>query len=351
MSEGMSEHPPLSKRTKIALITLAVVLAAGIGARLAVGSVGAVDPDDAPPAPPEAALDKGPDGKPAIQLAKGQAAALDLKTSEATETDAADALAIHGVVLDPFVFLDLDAKRRSTSASAQAAQAADSAAQAELARITALHGSSQGASDKALQEAQRAAAEARAQRAAAEGEARKAQAAWAQTGLDSVEGLTDFRRVLVRLDLPMGTPAPRPLPRTLMATSPGLEGGITLRVLGLAPGGSPLTGGLALLASAPGKGLRPGLPVDASLPGAAQKRVLVPRAAVVWSGGQAQVFVEVGEGRFEPRAVEVAFTSGDGLVLGSGVAKGDRVVMQGALAVQGEYTRLATGAAIGVGGV
>ncbi|HET6331284.1 MAG TPA: hypothetical protein VFF76_10910 [Holophagaceae bacterium] len=345
----MSEQSGLSKRTKVALITLGLLLAAGIGARLAFG--GAPDADDAPAKPPEATLDKGADGKPAIRLAKDQAEALDLKTAAATETTAADTLAIHGVVLDPFVFLDLDTKRRAASAAAQAAQAADAAAQAELSRVTALHGADHGASDKAMQEAQRAAADARAQRATTEGEARKAQAAWTQTGLDSVEGLGDFRRVIVRLDLPMGTSAPSPMPRTLAATSQGIEGTITLRVLGLAPGGSPLTGGLALLAVAPGKGLRPGLPVDAVLNGAKQTRVLVPRAAVVWSGGQAQVFVESGDGLFQPREVEVAFATGDDVVLAGGLKKNEQVVSQGALAMQGEYARLAEGAAIGAGGV
>lgn len=345
----MSESQPLSKRAKTALLALAILLAAGIGARLAFG--GAVPDDDDVVKPPQAMLDKGADGKPALRLAKDQAAALDLKTATATETDAADSLSIHGVVLDPFLFLDLDTKRKAASTAAQAAQAADMAAQAELARVTALHGSDHGASDKALQEAQRAAADTRAQRAAAEGESRKAQAAWAQTGLDSVEGLADFRRVMVRLDLPMGTPAPAPMPRALVATSPGVEGSIPLRVLGLAPGGSPLTGGLALLAVAPGKGLRPGLPVDAALNGAKQSRILVPRAAVVWSGGQAQVFVETGEGLFQPRDVAVAFATGDGLVLADGLGKGEQVVMQGALAMQGEYARLSEGAEIGAGGV
>jgi hypothetical protein len=344
----MSEQSGLSKRTKVALIALALLLAAGIGARLAFG--GAPDGEDAAKAP-AATLDKGADGKPAIKLAKDQAEALDLKTVPATETTAADMLAIHGVVLDPFTFLDLDTKRRAASAMAQAARAADAAAQAELSRVTALHGDDHGASDKALQEAQRAAADARAQRATADGEARKAEAAWAQTGLDSVEGLGDFRRVIVRLDLPMGTPAPSPMPRALTATSPGIEGAITLRVLGLAPGGSPLTGGLALLAVAPGKGLRPGVPVDAALSGAKQARVLVPRAAVVWSGGQAQIFVESGEGLFQLREVEVAFDAGDGIVLSGGLKKDEQVVAQGALAMQGEYARLTEGAEIGAGGV
>ncbi|HTL97448.1 MAG TPA: hypothetical protein VL181_01465, partial [Holophagaceae bacterium] len=58
-----------------------------------------------------------------------------------------------------------------------------------------------------------------------------------------------------------------------------------------------------------------------------------------------------GGGLFEPRQVEVAFAMGDKIALASGLRKGERVVMQGALAMQGEYARLAEGAEIGAGGV
>ena len=342
----MSE--PLSKRSRVALIALGVLLAGGIGARLAFG--GAPDDDEAPKAP-AATLDKGADGKPALRLAKGQAEALGLQVQEASEAGDADPLAVHGVVLDPFLFLDLDTKRKAATAAARAAAAADDAAQAELHRVEALHGPERDASDKALQEARRAAAEAASQRASAEGEARKAQAAWSETHLESVDGLADFRRAVLRFDLPLGVPAPSPMPKTLTATAAGLETPFTVRVLGLAPGGSPLTGGLALLAVGPGTGLRPGLPVDAALPGTKRTRMLVPRAALVWSGEEARVFVEAGDGRFAPRVVQVAHETADGVALDGGLAKGDRVVVQGALALQGEYARLSEGAEIGAGGV
>ena len=346
----MTESNSLSRRARWILTGLALVLAAGIGARLAFGGT-VTDADDAPPPPPEARLEKGADATSTLVLAPGQAQALGLQTAAAVETAQAEALPIHGVVLDPLPFLDLDARRRAAAASLRAAQSATTAAAAELARITALHAVDRGASDKALQEAQRTAAEAGALRAAAEGEARRAQAAWAQQGLASVEGLAEFRRVLVRLDLPLGLPAPAPLPRTLIATSPAVAGTLSLQVLGLAPGGSPLTGGLALLALAPGKGLRPGLPVDAHLLGAARTHELIPRSAMVWSGGQGQVFVQIGEGRFQPRSVTVAFPCAAGLVLEQGLQKGDRVVVQGALELHGEFGRLSEGAAIGAGGV
>jgi hypothetical protein len=61
--------------------------------------------------------------------------------------------------------------------------------------------------------------------------------------------------------------------------------------------------------------------------------------------------VQVGEDRFLPRAVQVAGNAPGGVALEGGLAQGERVVVQGALALQGEYERLAEGAAIGAGGV
>lgn len=341
--------PALSRRAKATLIAFALLLAGGLGARLAFGG-GAVDDDDDAPIAPTAQLAKGPDGRPALKLVQGQAEALDLQTAQAEPAQLPDTRTLHGVALDPLPFLDLEARRRSAQTALQATEAADRAAQAELARVTTLHGADRGASDKALQEATRAAAEAHAARVAAEGEAHRAQAAWAETGLDATTGLADFSRILVRLDLPSGAPAPSPMPKQLMGTVPGL-GAVPLRILGLAPGGSPLTGGLALLALAPGRGLRPGLPVDADLKGPAARRVVVPEAAVVWSGGQAEVFIQVGDGLFEPREVTVAATGGGRTALAAGLSGGETVVRQGALGLQGEYARLAEGQAIGAGGV
>lgn len=346
----MSLASPLTLRTRLILGAAALLLAGGIVARLAAsGATG--DADDAPPPPPEATLAKGPDGQPALQLAQGQAEAMDLQTAPARETAAADTLALHGAVLDPLPFLDLEARTRAAEAALGAARAAASAAQAELARVQALHAADRGASDRTLQETRGAAAAAAAQLAAAEGEARKARVAWSQTGLRDTAGLADFRRVLVRLDLPLGQPVPAPLPRSLAGTAPGLRGPLALAVVGLAPGGSPVTGGLALLALAPGQGLRPGLPVDAALTGRPAPAVVVPRTSLLWSGGQAQVFVAVGPGRFQPRAVAVAFPLAQAVALAGGLRKDEPVVVQGALALQGEYARLAEGSAIGAGGV
>lgn len=346
----MSLANPLSLRARLILGSAALLLAAGITARLVAGGLGA-DADDAPPPPSEATLAQGPDGQPALQLAQGQAEALDLKTAAAEAAPAADQVPLHGTVLDPLPFLDLEARQRAAGATLRAMQATEAAARAELARVQALHAADRGASDRALQEARGAATTASAQRLGAEGEARRAQAGWAQTGLRDTAGIADFRRVLVRLDLPLGQPAPSPLPRVLEATIPGVPGARRLEVVGLAPGGSPTTGGLALLALAPGQGLRPGLPVDAALAGPSATRIVISRTSLLWSDGKAQVFVSVAPGRFQPRTVEVAFPMAQSVALAGGLKQGEPVVVRGALALQGEYARLAEGAAIGAGGV
>lgn len=346
----MSLANPLSLRARLLLGSSALLLAVGITARLVASGLGG-ETDGAPPPPSEATLVKGPDGQPVLQLAPGQATALDLKTAPAQESPASGTVVLHGVVLDPLPLLDLDARRRATASTLQAARTAEAAAQAELTRIRALHAVERDASDKALQEAQGAAAAATAQRLAAEVEAGRAQAAWAQVGLRDTAGLANFHRVVVRLDLPLGQPAPSPLPRRLMATVPGMIDPVSLEVIGLAPGGSPLTGGLGLLATAPGQGLRPGLPVDATLAGPAVPRVQVARTSVLWSGEQARVFVALTPDRFVPRPVAVAFETGPSVVLAGGLGRGERVVVQGTLALQGEYARLREGSAIGAGGV
>ncbi|HEX9010079.1 MAG TPA: hypothetical protein VF804_06915, partial [Holophagaceae bacterium] len=69
------------------------------------------------------------------------------------------------------------------------------------------------------------------------------------------------------------------------------------------------------------------------------------------SGDQARVFVAVARDRYAPRPVAVAFEAGPSVALAGGLRKGEAVVVQGALALQGEYARLAEGTAIGAGGV
>jgi len=60
----------------------------------------------------------------------------------------------------------------------------------------------------------------------------------------------------------------------------------------------------------------------------------VPRVAVLFEAGRPYVFVQLGGERFARRYVEVAVTDGDQVGITSGIAVGDRVVVQGAYEVQ-----------------
>jgi Cu(I)/Ag(I) efflux system membrane fusion protein len=58
----------------------------------------------------------------------------------------------------------------------------------------------------------------------------------------------------------------------------------------------------------------------------AQRRVTIPRDALVDTGGAKYVFVVEGEGVFSPRAVTVETTAGDRIAIADGLQKGERVV-------------------------
>jgi Cu(I)/Ag(I) efflux system membrane fusion protein len=78
----------------------------------------------------------------------------------------------------------------------------------------------------------------------------------------------------------------------------------------------------------PGGLLKPGMFAQVQLAaGAAQKVVAVPASAVIDSGVRRVVIVQAGEGRFEPREVEVGSRSEDWIEIRSGVKEGEAVVV------------------------
>lgn len=78
----------------------------------------------------------------------------------------------------------------------------------------------------------------------------------------------------------------------------------------------------------PGGLLKPGMYAQVELAsGAAAKVVAVPVSAVIDSGVRRVVIVQAGEGRFEPREVEVGARSEDWIEVRSGVKEGEAVVV------------------------
>jgi Cu(I)/Ag(I) efflux system membrane fusion protein len=87
--------------------------------------------------------------------------------------------------------------------------------------------------------------------------------------------------------------------------------------------------------------LRPEMLVDVELPVRRPPAVTVPLDALVDSGAHARVYVERGEGVFEPREVETGWRSDERVEIRQGVQPGERVVVAATFLVDSE-SRLKT---------
>lgn len=87
--------------------------------------------------------------------------------------------------------------------------------------------------------------------------------------------------------------------------------------------------------------LRPGLAVTATIhaSGPRDSRLTVPREAVTRVDGKPTVFVQAGEGRVEPRQVELGPEDARHVAVDSGLEAGEQVVVKGVLALKAEVFR------------
>jgi membrane fusion protein, copper/silver efflux system len=99
-----------------------------------------------------------------------------------------------------------------------------------------------------------------------------------------------------------------------------------------------------LEADNPGYVLRPDMFVDVELPVALSPAISLPVDAVLDSGLKKTVFVERGEGVFEPRQVQTGWHFGDRVQVVKGVMEGERIVVSGTFLVDSE-SRLKAAAA------
>jgi Cu(I)/Ag(I) efflux system membrane fusion protein len=88
--------------------------------------------------------------------------------------------------------------------------------------------------------------------------------------------------------------------------------------------------------------LRPDMFVDVEFQAKAPAGLSVPAEAVLDSGMRKIVYVETGDGVFEPRPVEIASTYGDRVALAKGVAESDRIVVAGNFLLDSESRMRAT---------
>jgi hypothetical protein len=160
--------------------------------------------------------------------------------------------------------------------------------------------------------------------------------------------LVDFRKVLLRLDLPVGL---GPLPETLEVVLPAADTetratALVARRVGPAFGVDPASqyAGYYFSADGPGREAtwRPGLFVQAHVPDAAARPVtatVIPATALLYHQGRALVYVQLSPGRFERREVLLLGREGELAYLGRGVRAGEEVVTQHAQVLLSEEFR------------
>ena len=137
---------------------------------------------------------------------------------------------------------------------------------------------------------------------------------------------------LIRLDVPLGD-APRELPagvRIAALNSP--ESPVDAQFLGPAPGADPLTQGQGFLCLVKGGAFAPAAAVTGwlVLPGKPEQGVVVPRSAIVRHEGEAFVYVQMSEGLFLRKEVELHHPTAKGWFTDEGFKPGDKLVTVGA---------------------
>jgi len=121
-------------------------------------------------------------------------------------------------------------------------------------------------------------------------------------------------------------------------TLPGQQKVFRARVSNALPEVDPATRTLKLRLEAdnPGFALRPDMFVHVELPVQTPTDLTVPSDAVLDSGLGQHVFVDRGNGFFEPRDVETGWRFGDRVQIVKGLSEGERVVASGAFLVDSE---------------
>ncbi len=282
--------------------------------------------------------------------------------------------AVAGVIeprVAPATQVDLQTRLTSARGDEEAAAAALAAARAAYERARTLNAEGKIVSDKALQDAE---AQLKSQQARLE--AARANVALLTRSLAASRGPTGpmpltvvhggevmevtaqpgeaiesgqpvlrvarFETLVARVDVPPDEPiAPGAATARLLVV--GLEDrSLTAERIGLAAT-DPRTQGQTWLfrVAANGLPLRPGQAVTAylSAPGPERPGVVVPRSAIVRFQGQAWVYVAVGADRFTRRQITLDHPTSAGWLVTSGVAPGDRVIVEGPQVLLSEELR------------
>jgi Cu(I)/Ag(I) efflux system membrane fusion protein len=97
----------------------------------------------------------------------------------------------------------------------------------------------------------------------------------------------------------------------------------------------------------PGGKLKPEMFGEVVLQGQARQGLTIPVDAVIQTGTRQVVFVELGQGKFQPREVELGGRAGDTVEVRSGLAEGQKVVTRANFLIDSESRMRASLAAMG----
>ena len=150
--------------------------------------------------------------------------------------------------------------------------------------------------------------------------------------------IADLTRVWVVVDLPADDPSDVPggtPARLLVRGRAEALSAVTSGALPRFDAGSRVAK-LRLEADNPGLVLRPEMLVDVEMSIVVPDVTTVPASAVIHAGATKTVFVDRGEGRFEPRTVTTGRRFGDRVEIADGLSPGESIVVAGAFLVDAE---------------
>ncbi len=141
--------------------------------------------------------------------------------------------------------------------------------------------------------------------------------------------LADLSRVWVEADLYQQEAGSVAVGQQAAISVPGLPEALIARVILVSPSVDPETRTVRLRFALenPGSHLRPGMFAEVQVQVASAEGVLVPDSAIMSTGSREVVFVQTGEGRFEPRVVTTGLRSNGEVLVREGVAPGEKVVI------------------------
>jgi Cu(I)/Ag(I) efflux system membrane fusion protein len=96
-------------------------------------------------------------------------------------------------------------------------------------------------------------------------------------------------------------------------------------------------------ANNPGQVMWPDMFVDIDVPVKMPSAITIPSEAIIFSGAKKTVFIDLGDGFFEPRQIETGWRMGDKVEVIKGLKPGERIVVSGNFLVDSESKLTGTG--------